>query len=261
MQTSQAKIDDLLMKLAVIKQKALNEQMDLEDRWRDKLAKAEESYVEKLKIQSRNLENEIKDLVHRFDASVVDGRSSTEGLRDELQDNQTLIQLLSREKYDLTAKLDGKNREVVMLNEDIISLKESLETYKDIVSSSSQGGSVQNTSSYGNAQRTLASKDDMWYAESDDIANYHSIVRKAILSKFQEFDFSAYAGKEGVVKIDFELSSDGSPKDEPEFIGTEDEELKSLLMQCFLAAAPFPPFPKNIKKQSQRFALSVSFKN
>jgi len=42
--------------------------------------------------------------------------------------------LLNREKYDMIAELDGKNREIVILNEDIISLKENLDTYKSMVS-------------------------------------------------------------------------------------------------------------------------------
>jgi len=251
--TSKAKIEDLSAQLAVIKKRALNEQMDLEDRWKEKLDQAEDGYVDKLNIQRKNLRNKIAGLTHRLDMSVKDGRSSTEELREELRDNQTLMQLLNREKYDLTTEIDGKDREIVVLNEDIINLKENLDTYKDIVSSAS-------SSSEGGGHQTIAPDGDLWYDENSSIAEYHSIIRKAIFSNFQKFDFSAYADKEGVVKIDFELSADGSPKKGPKFIGTEDEGLKDLLMQCFKEAAPFPPFPKELKKASQRFALSISFK-
>jgi outer membrane biosynthesis protein TonB len=129
-----------------------------------------------------------------------------------------------------------------------------------MVSSSSSIDSAQWDQLGKSDYRVVAPKSDAWYNESDSAAEYHSIVRKAIFSKFQEFDFSSYAGKADIVKIDFELFADGSPKEGPKFIGTEDEGLKDLLMKCFKGAAPFPPFPKDLKKLSQRFALSVSFK-
>jgi len=253
--TSKAKIEELSAQLAVIKKRALNGQMDLEDRWKAKLTQASDGYGEKLNAQRNNLENEIAGLTHRLDMSLEDSRSSREELRNELQDNETLMQMLSREKYDLTAELDGKDHAIVVLNEDIINLKENLDKYKGMVSNSSSAYTVER-----NINQTLASDNDLSYTDDSSAKEYHSIVRRAILNKFQEFDFSAYAGKEGVVKIDFELSSDGSPRKGPNFIGTEDDGLKDLLLQCFEDAAPFPPFPESLNKEYQRFALSISFK-
>jgi len=86
------------------------------------------------------------------------------------------------------------------------------------------------------------------------------LIRESILEKFRKIDFSGYEGKAGVVKIDFELLANGLPKSGPDFLGTEDENLKKLLNQCFEDALPFPPFPKDLGQESQRFSLGISFK-
>ncbi len=112
-----------------------------------------------------------------------------------------------------------------------------------------------------NDSQMIAAQDKIWYDNPRSTDEYYAVVREAILRKFQKFDFSDYEGKEGVVKIDFELMANGSPKSSPEFLGTQDEKLKDLLNKCFKDAMPFPPFPKGINKKSQRFSLAVSFKN
>jgi chromosome segregation ATPase len=195
----------------------------------------EEDYREKLNLQQQNFESEIEEINSKFDLSRNDRRNEMDEIRMELEDNQTLIQLLSREKYDLTANLEGKTQEIVKLNEEIIGLKESLESYKDMLSDQSTVSSHQRPSMPPvEGSQSIASQDEILYDNYDTSSEYYSVVRKAILSKFQNFDFSPYAGKEGVV---------------------------NLLKQCFQEAAPFPPFPKNLNKKSQRFALSVSFKS
>ena len=90
--------------------------------------------------------------------------------------------------------------------------------------------------------------------------DYYATVRRSILEKFREYDFSDFEDEEDIVKIDFELLSNGSPKGMPQFLGTENQELKDLLTRCFENATPFPPFPENLGKESQRFSLGISFK-
>jgi hypothetical protein len=114
---------------------------------------------------------------------------------------------------------------------------------------------------YKNTDQMLVAKDDAWYDKQRiSEQDYYATIRKAILDKFKEFDFSDYEGKAGVVKIDFELLANGSPKAGPEFIGTQDQGLKDLLTKCFEDALPFPPFPEGFEKESQRFSLGISFK-
>ena len=111
----------------------------------------------------------------------------------------------------------------------------------------------------GTNRQALVSKDDTYDGQNKARETYYTTIRGAILNKFKEFDFSDYEGKEGVVKIDFELLANGSPKGAPEFTGTQDQGLKDLLTKCFKSALPFPPFPENLGKESQRFSLGISF--
>jgi hypothetical protein len=112
-----------------------------------------------------------------------------------------------------------------------------------------------------NGQSSFVSAQDPWYDdEAASREEYYAKIREAILDKFREFDFSDYEGKEEVVKIDFELLANGLPKNGPEFLGTQDQKLKDLLTKCFEDALPFPPFPENLGKESQRFSLGISFK-
>ncbi len=91
--------------------------------------------------------------------------------------------------------------------------------------------------------------------------DYYSMIREMILNNFKKSDFLAYQNHEDYVRIEFELFSNGSLKEQPQFFGTTDERLKEILYQHFLEALPFPPFPENIKKESQRFTIIISFKN
>lgn len=95
--------------------------------------------------------------------------------------------------------------------------------------------------------------------ESSD--SYYTMIRETILDNFRKFNFLDYRDKEDYVKIEFELFSNGSLKEQPQFFGARDEKLKELLYQHFMEALPFPPFPENIKKKSQRFTIVISFKN
>ncbi|MCK4882144.1 MAG: hypothetical protein KAS92_03875, partial [Candidatus Omnitrophica bacterium] len=162
------------------------------------------------------------------------------------------------EKYDLATSLEEKSRAIVRLNEDIIDLKGDLETYKDMLPLAVSVGldDMEKIDS-----QVLAAEDQTWYDSQAVLReNYYVTIRAAILNKFKEFDFSDYEGKEGVVKIDFELLANGSPKKRPEFLGTKDPGLKNLLTRCFEDALPFPPFPEDLGRESQRFSLGISFK-
>jgi len=255
-QSLESQIQDLTAQLSIANKKAEQDRAALEDLWKNKLARAEEEYLQKLKLQRQSMEQEKADLNNRVGSLASTRDEEINEIRAELEDNQTLIRLLSKEKYDLADKLEAKSREIVRLNEEIIDLKEGLETYKDLASSGTAGGydiksdgniASEEKSRYGN--NTIATTED-----------YYTVVRKAILDKFKESDFSKYEGREDVVKIDFELFANGSPKKGPEFFGTEDEGLKDLLTQCFEDALPFPPFPENLGKESQRFSLGISFR-
>ncbi len=254
----EAKIDELSSQLAITKKKTTQEREELEDRWKGKLEKTEEDYIQKIKLQRQNLEEEALALDNKISMLENDRGNTIKEMQIELEDDQTLIRLLSKEKYELASGLEEKSRMIVMLNEEIIDLKEDLETYKDMLplSSSSRLDSADEINS-----QALASEDQAWYDSQNALSeDYYATIRAAILSKFTEFDFSDYEGKEGVVKIDFELLANGSPKKKPEFLGTQDQGLKDLLTRCFQDALPFPPFPEALGKESQRFSLGISFK-
>ena len=257
-QSLEATIGELTSQLAITKKRAEQERDDLEIRWKEKLKKTEEDYLEKIRLQRQNLEGETAALANKIGLIEGDRGNAVNEMRTELEDNQTLIRLLSKEKYELAASMEEKSRMIVMLNEEIIDLKEDLETYKDMLPLSSSAGLSSLDKIYDSS---LVSGDQTWYDDQDASRDeYYAKVREAILSKFREFDFSDYEGKESVVKIDFELLANGSPKKGPEFLGTQDQGLKDLLTRCFEDALPFPPFPENLGKESQRFSLGISFK-
>jgi hypothetical protein len=259
-QSAQSIVEELKMQLSVAKQKAMQEQMDLEERWRNQLSQKDMEYLEKLKLQRQQMESEVLGLKNKLSLTADSRDEEIKEMQVELEDNQNLIQLLSQEKHGLTADLEEKSKEIVLLNEEIIRLKEDMDTYREMASVAPLSDLSGRDLEKKYDEQKLASKNDLWYDEVDDSREYFAVVRKAILSKFLEFDFSDYADKVDVVKIDFELLANGTPKGAPKFLGTEDEELKSLLNRCFKDALPFPPFPENLKKASQRFALSISFK-
>jgi len=99
------------------------------------------------------------------------------------------------------------------------------------------------------------------FVENGDPSGYYTMIRKTIIENFKKFDFLNYPNDADYVRIEFELFSDGSLKDKPQFLGIADNRLKDALYQHFLKALPFPPFPKNISKKSQRFTIVISFKD
>ena len=257
-QSLEAKIEDLTSRLAITKEKTTQEREELEDRWKAKLEKTEEDYLQKIKLQRQSLEEQAATLDNKIGILKNDRGDTIKEMQIELEDNQTLIRLLSKEKYDLATSLEEKSRAIVRLNEDIIDLKGDLETYKDMLPLAVSVGldDMEKIDS-----QVLAAEDQTWYDSQAVLReNYYVTIRAAILNKFKEFDFSDYEGKEGVVKIDFELLANGSPKKRPEFLGTKDPGLKNLLTRCFEDALPFPPFPEDLGRESQRFSLGISFK-
>ena len=257
-QSLETRIEELSSQLAITKKKAAQERDGLEERWKTKLEKTEEDYLQKIKLQRQNLEEEAAILDNKIGMLKSDQGNTVREMQIEIEDNQMLIRLLSKEKYELAAGLEEKSRMIVMLNEDIIDLKEDLETYKDMIPLSSSLG-LDNADDIKN--QALASEDEPWYDSPNALREeYYTAIRGAILNKFREFDFSDYEGKEDLVKIDFELLANGSPKKDPEFLGTQDQGLKDLLTKCFKGALPFPPFPENLGKEPQRFSLGISFR-
>ena len=257
-QSLDAKIEELSSRLAITKEKTTQEREELEERWKAKLEKTEEDYLQKIKLQRQSLEEQTAMLDNKIGILKNDRGDTIKEMQVELEDNQTLIRLLSKEKYDLATSLEEKSRAIVRLNEDIIDLKGNLETYKDMLPLALSAGldDMEKADS-----QVLATEEQTWYDSQTVLReNYYVTIRTAILNRFKEFDFSDYEGKEGVVKIDFELLANGSPKKRPEFLGTKDQGLKDLLTRCFEDALPFPPFPEDLGKESQRFSLGISFK-
>ncbi len=255
-QSLESRIENLSVQLEIAKARIDQERQEIEEKWKVKLSRNEAGFRQKLKLQRQNLEEEVAALENTIGILRKGQGAEMKEMHAEFEDNQSIIRMLSKEKYEIADNLEAKSREIVRLNEEIIGLKDDLEAYKDLIPSAS----LRTTTRDKNDGQALASSRTRYDRQNTTKKDYYNAVRSAILSRFKKFDFSDYEGKEGVVKIDFELFANGSPKKGPEFFGTKDEGLKDLLNQCFEDALPFPPFPENLGKESQRFSLGISFK-
>lgn len=116
------------------------------------------------------------------------------------------------------------------------------------------------TEKVGSSKANSAGKKDGVFGYSrpkeDSVPDYYSIVTK----KINEFaKINSPAGKKGKVDMRFRVSSDGYLVDEPQIISATDSLLVPYSIKAVKDAAPFPYFPKELKKAVQTFRISLFY--
>lgn len=213
--------------------------MENDRQWQDRLVKMKEQYESESEIQQKNWEQKLAQNRLQLQDEIA-------ALTDELiklkDDKDSELFALQVDYEDRLAVVRDKSREDTdRLNRELFGAGNAAPK----ILTAQAGGVVPSAIVVsGNG--------------SDD---YYLKIRKTILDNFKKFDFLTYQNKADYVKIEFELFANGGLKEKPKFLGTEDEQLKESLYQYFLKALPFPPFPENLNKKSQRFTVVISFKD
>lgn len=85
---------------------------------------------------------------------------------------------------------------------------------------------------------------------------YYDIIRAMILDTAMRY--SSQSSISGKAKVLFYLASDGSLKGEPKLLGPARQEMKDLALRSVKESAPFPPFPKSFKEETESFSITIS---
>jgi len=87
---------------------------------------------------------------------------------------------------------------------------------------------------------------------------YYNTVRDRVYQKAREnYPRSNIAGD---VRVVFDLLPNGQLKGVPRVLGYADNTLGVLAIKSVYSAAPFPPFPSNLRKKQERFKILISYK-
>lgn len=86
---------------------------------------------------------------------------------------------------------------------------------------------------------------------------YKSITDK--LRDFASFDGLAVDEK-GEVEVLFTLDSSGQLKDEPKVVSSTNQNLNSLAVEAIKSISAFPPFPKGLNKEEEKFYIVLEYK-
>lgn len=220
--------------------------MENDRQWQDRLVKMKEQYESESEIQQKNweeklvqnrlqLQDEIAALTDELIKSKDDKDSELFALQVDYEDRLAAVQDKSREDAD-------------RLN-------------RELFGAGNAAPKIRTAQALGSAERRAGEAAGAMAGNGNASDDYYLKIRKTILDNFKKFDFLTYQNKADYVKIEFELFANGGLKEKPKFFGTEDEQLKESLYQYFLKALPFPPFPENLRKKSQRFTVVISFKD
>jgi type IV pilus assembly protein PilQ len=87
-------------------------------------------------------------------------------------------------------------------------------------------------------------------------SQYYDIIRQMILDTAMRH--SSQSSISGTAKVLFYLASDGYLKGEPKLIGPARPEMKDLALRSVKESAPFPPFPKSFKEETESFSITIS---
>jgi len=90
----------------------------------------------------------------------------------------------------------------------------------------------------------------------DSVPDYYAIISK----KINEFaKINSPGGKKGKVDLRFSVTCDGYLADEPQIISATDTFLVPFSIKAIKEAMPFPYFPKDLKKATQTFRISLFY--
>jgi chromosome segregation ATPase len=218
---------------------------DLKRRYEDELKAERRSLEEKLGKNKETLQAELDHLRDEFIKLKDDKDSELFSLQVGYEDEIRAVKEESQQKINDLAQ-DLSETRVVYGDTEQLNNTDPVKTIKKVAGDISVAKAAVSVS----RQPSPALEPD----------GYFNLVRKMILDSIRDVDIMSYKSDEEYVKIEFELYADGSLKTAPQFLGTNNEDLKENLYQYFLKALPFPPFPETMKKRSQRFAIMISFK-
>ncbi len=90
----------------------------------------------------------------------------------------------------------------------------------------------------------------------DSVPDYYTVISR----KINEFaKMNSPSGRKGVVDMRFSLTAEGRLVDEPQVITATDPVLVPFSIKAVKDSAPFPDFPKDLKKGIQAFRISLFY--
>lgn len=92
-----------------------------------------------------------------------------------------------------------------------------------------------------------------------DNALYYQDVRGKILKAAMKYASESQSKITGEVIVSFSLVSDGSLTGEPVLANKVQPELAELALRSVKDSAPFPPFPKLLRRDTENFKIRISF--
>lgn len=87
---------------------------------------------------------------------------------------------------------------------------------------------------------------------------YYNMVRSKVYEQARQN--YPRSNIQGDIYVAFDLLPNGQLKGSPRAIGSADESLKMLAVKSVYEAAPFPPFPSDLKKPRETFKVLISYK-
>ena len=90
-------------------------------------------------------------------------------------------------------------------------------------------------------------------------ALYYQDVRGKILSAALKYAAESQNKMSGEAIVSFSLASDGSLTGEPALVNKAQPELAELALRSVKDSAPFPPFPKLLRRDTENFKIRISF--
>jgi hypothetical protein len=88
---------------------------------------------------------------------------------------------------------------------------------------------------------------------------YYQDVRGKILNAATKFAAESQNKITGEAIVSFSLASDGSLSGEPALINEVQPELAEVALRSVRDSAPFPPFPKLLRRDTENFKIRISF--
>ena len=243
--------EELAVVKASVQDTSRREILENDRQWEAKLEKVKEQYETKMQAQQRRWEEQLLNSKDELQNEIAHLTDEFTRLKDD-KDSQLFAMQVDYE--DKLAGLKEDSQEVIERLQKELSRTKNETGFKE----PAQGPLAPDPAGKLAAAAPTSPATESAPLQWDD---YYGVIREMILNNFKKSDFLAYQNHEDYVRIEFELFSNGSLKEKPQFFGTTDERLKEILYQHFLEALPFPPFPGNIKKRSQRFTVIISFKN
>ncbi|MDP3786129.1 MAG: energy transducer TonB [Candidatus Omnitrophota bacterium] len=88
---------------------------------------------------------------------------------------------------------------------------------------------------------------------------YYQDVRGKILNAAMKYALESQSKISGEAIVSFSLSSDGALTGDPALVNEVQPELAEVALRSVKDSAPFPPFPKLLRRDTENFKIRISF--